>query len=363
MKRIFAFLAVLIVLFAFLVIPVSASSIITYSGPDFQDVPSMSCPVPIDIYFDVTRGDQGEGGVTAYTYYGLSASLSSIVYLNQFSSSNYNSVRDLLPSDFKWTGFAVPVSSTLELFDSDPDRNDDFAFIGTCSFNYNGFKFSNTQDSGSLSYPSFLVTDTDVKLSLRDFYMWNQTFDNSITTNSEISLIFDYITSALRPYYFDFYYSLAGDSTINYLSVPASDFDSSENSNVGSFVFSPSVLDIDDREAVVYVHQCLIRMGDSPYALGDSLLSEVIFALTATYTFNPYLDNYSTVPVEPDVPVPPVDPDNPAIALSRYTEWIGDALGGFLDFNIFPGFTLGGIFMTLLAFSCVVWFLKLVAGG
>jgi hypothetical protein len=267
-----------------------------------------------------------------------------------------------LPSNFKWSGITAPVSSTLELFDLDPDRNDDIAFIGTCDFYYTGFKFSNTLDSGSSSYPSFVVPNTNVRLSLRDFYLWNRSFE-SITTNSEISLAFDYESSNLRPYYFDFYYSLAGDSTINYLSVLASDFNSSDDSNIGNFVFSPSILDIDDPDAVVYVHQCNVRMGDSPYPAGESFLSEVIFDLTATYTFNPYLDNFSTAPPVPDVPDVPIDPDNPAIALSRYTEWIGDALGGFLDFNIFPGFTLGGIFMTLLAFSCVVWFLKLVAGG
>lgn len=46
-----------------------------------------------------------------------------------------------------------------------------------------------------------------------------------------------------------------------------------------------------------------------------------------------------------------------------YTSWLAEATGGFLDAEIFPGFTIGGVMGTLIAFSVVMLFLKLFAGG
>ena len=51
------------------------------------------------------------------------------------------------------------------------------------------------------------------------------------------------------------------------------------------------------------------------------------------------------------------------LGFADYTSWIATAVGGFLDFELFPGFTFGGILMVFIAFSCVMWFLRLVSGG
>lgn len=89
------------------------------------------------------------------------------------------------------------------------------------------------------------------------------------------------------------------------------------------------------------------------------------FSFNTEYDFDPrfsgFYDYYFDylVPSSPDVPVYPQD-DFP---LMPFANWLGGAVSGFLDLQLFPGFTLGGIFVTLFAFTCVVWFLKLVAGG
>lgn len=46
-----------------------------------------------------------------------------------------------------------------------------------------------------------------------------------------------------------------------------------------------------------------------------------------------------------------------------YTSWIANAVSGFLEFEIFKGFSLGGLLMVIISFACVLWFLKLFAGG
>ncbi len=54
-------------------------------------------------------------------------------------------------------------------------------------------------------------------------------------------------------------------------------------------------------------------------------------------------------------PIPPYQAD--------YTTWLGTAVKGFFDAELWPGFTLGGIFLIIVSFSIVVWFLKVFAGG
>lgn len=46
-----------------------------------------------------------------------------------------------------------------------------------------------------------------------------------------------------------------------------------------------------------------------------------------------------------------------------FTSWLGTAISGFVSFQVFPGFSIGALLTTLISFSCVMWFLKLVAGG
>lgn len=46
-----------------------------------------------------------------------------------------------------------------------------------------------------------------------------------------------------------------------------------------------------------------------------------------------------------------------------FTSWIAVAVGGFLGFEIFPGFSLIGIFAIVIAISLVLFFLKMMRGG
>lgn len=45
------------------------------------------------------------------------------------------------------------------------------------------------------------------------------------------------------------------------------------------------------------------------------------------------------------------------------TSWLATAVDGFLDFDILPGFSIGGLVLVILSFSFVMYFLKLFAGG
>jgi hypothetical protein len=68
-------------------------------------------------------------------------------------------------------------------------------------------------------------------------------------------------------------------------------------------------------------------------------------------TMSKYIDTDNTyVPPLPDYNV-------------NYTGWLGTAVGGFLDFELFPGFSLGGLLGILIGFSFVMLFLKFFAGG
>lgn len=57
-----------------------------------------------------------------------------------------------------------------------------------------------------------------------------------------------------------------------------------------------------------------------------------------------------------------ISPPSDAV-FADYTSWIGLAVSGFLEFQIFPGFSFGALFMVIVSFSTVMWFLKLFAGG
>lgn len=47
----------------------------------------------------------------------------------------------------------------------------------------------------------------------------------------------------------------------------------------------------------------------------------------------------------------------------NFSTWIAKAVGGFFDFELFPGFTFGGIFAVIISILLAVVFLKLFAGG
>lgn len=46
-----------------------------------------------------------------------------------------------------------------------------------------------------------------------------------------------------------------------------------------------------------------------------------------------------------------------------YVAWLSSAIGGFMDSEIFPNFTIGGMLGVIVAIPLAVWFLKLFSGG
>lgn len=46
-----------------------------------------------------------------------------------------------------------------------------------------------------------------------------------------------------------------------------------------------------------------------------------------------------------------------------WVSWLGTAVGGFFDFEIMPGFSLGGILAVVIMLGLVMTFLKFFAGG
>lgn len=68
-------------------------------------------------------------------------------------------------------------------------------------------------------------------------------------------------------------------------------------------------------------------------------------------TFEKYIDTDGTI----IMPSPPYKMD--------FTGWLGTAVGGFLDFELFEGFSLGGLLSVLIGFSFIMLFLKFFAGG
>lgn len=68
-------------------------------------------------------------------------------------------------------------------------------------------------------------------------------------------------------------------------------------------------------------------------------------------TLDKYIDTDGTI-IKPS---PPYKVD--------FTGWLGTAVGGFLDFELFEGFSLGGLLSVLIGFSFIMLFLKFFAGG
>jgi hypothetical protein len=46
-----------------------------------------------------------------------------------------------------------------------------------------------------------------------------------------------------------------------------------------------------------------------------------------------------------------------------YTAFLATAASGFLNLQIFPGFTISGLLISVIGFACAIWFLKIFAGG
>ena len=335
-KRILAFAAALIILFAFLTVPASAyGTVIDLADPLDPDSTSYYSTVPVPIEVNAVYTNQNpDGGASMFQ---LAGNIDPIVSFYDYTHFDYTTIDDRLPTYGNWRGFSMPLGFDLSFLNEDVK---DFKLIGSAQFWHSSYKFS----LGGDYYENAYLNGFNV--FLRDFYIWNFTFDDRIDYQSEISLFFNYEDMEAEVSNVAFTYSYAGDSTVYTTVVSASDLPEYEE---GFFGISPLMLGIEDSNAVIYVYECKFSFTGIPTARNATLLD-----FNAVYVFNPYLDNGS---------FETGGDDNPALALIPYTTWLGEAVGGFMDFELFNGFTLGGIFMTILAFTCVMWFLKLVAGG
>lgn len=78
---------------------------------------------------------------------------------------------------------------------------------------------------------------------------------------------------------------------------------------------------------------------------------------SATKFFNTYR---ASIDIEPEYPTYDEIPED---MYYDYTGWLGDAVGGFMSAQIFPGITIGGMVGVLVMFGCAIALLKIFAGG
>ena len=127
------------------------------------------------------------------------------------------------------------------------------------------------------------------------------------------------------------------------------------------FVHFPSYFDLPTGE-FVYERYALIKdiTIDIEFTSGSQLSSfsfNSVFFPEFAFLTSDISTYYESLPLEKRT----VIVDNTAdIDLSS---WLVDAVGGFLDFEIFPGFSISSVLAVLLSLSVVVLFLKWFAGG
>lgn len=76
--------------------------------------------------------------------------------------------------------------------------------------------------------------------------------------------------------------------------------------------------------------------------------------------YHRWYDNYSMPNMTKYVNTFGVEPPDMTF---DFTSWIGTAVGGFLNMELMPNFSIGGVLAILIAFSIVMLFLKFFAGG
>lgn len=177
---------------------------------------------------------------------------------------------------------------------------------------------------------------TGSQLILRNFYVWNESALNNDgdTILSEISIAntSTYIRSVT------YKYRELWSTEIKTTTVTPNVYNN----------WSPSINDLTERNEnsqMMYIEEALIELANPS---------------TTTATINVYDNKELLSYVLSHSSMNTVDP---AINLRPIGLALATAVGGFLDFEILPGFSLGGILMVTLAFLCVIWWLKLVAGG
>lgn len=102
------------------------------------------------------------------------------------------------------------------------------------------------------------------------------------------------------------------------------------------------------------------RSESAEFVLYYPLLDTSGIRITNTPDYNAYYNRYSMPNMVKfrntmGIPIPSLEVD--------YTSWIGTAVGGFLNMELMPNFSLGGILAILIAFAITMLFLKFFAGG
>ena len=102
------------------------------------------------------------------------------------------------------------------------------------------------------------------------------------------------------------------------------------------------------------------RSESAEFVLYYPLLDTSGIRITNTPAYNAFYERYSMPNMVKfrntmGIPIPSLEVD--------YTSWIGTAVGGFLNMELMPNFSLGGILAILIAFAITMLFLKFFAGG
>lgn len=328
-KKFLAFFCVLILLFVFLCFPVSASStfLSSNSKPYFT---------PGNIAFNYTVYNLYD----PYIYY-VSHSFNPI--LGDYTDL---SIRDELPEDVYNTdqsSYAMFVRFYNDYITYNPNHSDlvvldDGSLSGLASFSFNTEFYYDPSVHDSTPELSSIV--------LSDFYCWNN--DDLYDFTSEIALYIANFSSIVSVDSIEVVYRDVGTTQLLTNSLTTGVVPGFLS---GNFEICPEDIDGNSRlDAVYYVDSLVIH-------LNYIKIGEIDLNGYFNYIFYPGLESYDLEQAAPTFD------DNPAFSLTPYTTWLANAVGGFMDFEIYHNFTLGGIFMTIIAFACCVWFLKLVAGG
>lgn len=186
---------------------------------------------------------------------------------------------------------------------------------------------------------------------IQDFYMWDdETFefdDGIITDNSEIYITLNNTNNG-KLSTATFFYRNVDTQVLQNQTITAG-----SNDNFTELFLHPyaSMLEGVNDKKLIYVDKLIIEIEDEdPLSSAKNKLRYNVGVVTSDL-----IDDYANSIRGTG--------GNPAIDLAPFTKSLASAVAGFFDFEIFPNFNLGGILITIIAFACVVWWLKLVAGG
>lgn len=338
------FVAIFLVLFLFVTSSFSVSASSHYVTDD--NVHSFTgVPIVFDIGFSYTGTSIGsEHASLLFAFDPLFTDTSNESFLDYSEARSYLDNNNYFRSEnsFKYS------TSLLSSFD-----DSDLSFV-PIDYSVHNEIVGSVAAVNQFDFSSF-VQDLDVTsidhfdLKASDFSCW---IDDAGVVGTE--LFFGFSSFDYSSPDFDFgelrigYSEYGNTDQITYVTLQPSEYLTGND----YLAVTPSLLGIDDYGTYIYITDLTLSFDYNRAA--SYLFTDSVFTVTTVYTFNP--DLYHIAYGEQV-------PDNPSVPLLSYTEWIGTAVSGFMDLQIAPGFTLGGIFMTILAFVCVVWFLKLVAGG